>query len=391
VLRAFRTPNDRADFLYDETLFLLSQSSTPSGTTINHAIALIERAKAELKTCSPATVRRHAAQLAYLWGEKYENEQTLDNLNGCYKALKWNLEVDDENLQVHAKFGFSLYYKSQIYSEDCMNAALAIFSRLAAKADQRLSSLLEAMNRKVSPAASNVVSQENNTRRTKAPTSIEVARLDPINNPLFDSPKTARLVCAARSCLVFSLEDQYLESREYRNSALDDLIAHAEPAVAFLSACEQLGLLGETEQKIDNLSIVESALSRALMARLFRYSSRASVPALVTSSAAGQLPLLRTSLSTTEMTTRLTNLALHPVSKENIYKKSRLTLGRKHIRLLDLHPGAPDEAVLCTLRIVDLEARPEYEVSRLIQRFSAPFHRLTLSRPYLMFGGTPKL
>jgi hypothetical protein len=300
--------------------------------------------------------------------------------------------VDKENLQVHARLGICVYNKYQVYSQDCLDTAIAILSCLAAKADQLLNSLLEATDRKALPAASNAISQKSDTGRTEASTSVEVARPDQVKNLLFYNPRTVELVYDIYNCLVLALEDRYLQSQEYNNSALDDLIVHTERAVAFLSTGEQLGL-GKTKHDIDNLGFVGNALSRALMARLFRYSRRAPVPVLGTSSAVGvlQLPPSCTPLSTTGMTTQCNNLGLSPVSGESIYEKTSLTPGTKHIRLLDLHPGVPDETVVCTLRITDLETRPEYEVSRLIQGLCTPVSLSNIFKAMSYVWGDPKV
>jgi hypothetical protein len=358
---AFQTLDDYADEFYDEVLTRYNNSK-PRGPIIK----MISRAKPKLSKCSPGSIRGIATLLVTLLQEKYARKNNVENLDALHQALKWNLAVDEENLEVHARIATTLWMKYQDCSPESLDEVTAVLSDFVAKVDRLISPFVEGP-------------QERHSGRSEASSSKEATHSDPTAILLSYSPDAVKSMNLARMVCLFIHEDRYFKAKKYTVTALDDLIAQAEAAVLYFEASKRLGLKDTGGHSKGQLAHAEKLLSRALTARIFRYSSwKALGSTLQNCSHVGFVPPPASdSPSTSSVMTQLDKAALSSISIKNVYEEVRLTPGTKQIRLLDLHPGRSEEGTVCTLRVVDLETLQVYEVRDLSSSLVCQSHLLT--------------
>jgi hypothetical protein len=343
---AFQILDDYADEFYDEVQTLYN-SSEPHDSIID----MISRAKLKLSKCSTASTRGIAALLVVLLRKKYAGETNFENLDALHQALKWNLAVDEENLELQARAAATLWLKYENYSPERLDEVTAVLSDFVAKVDRLISPFVERP-------------QERNSGRSEELSSKEATHSNPTAILLSYGPDTIESMDMARMACLYIHEDQYFKAKKYTVTALDDLISQAEAAVLYFEASKRPGLEDTGGYSKGQLTYAEKLLSRALMARLFRYSSwKALGSTLQNGSHVGLVPPPASdSPSTSSVMTQPDEVALSSLSIKDIYEKVRLTPGTKQIRLLDLRPGQSEEGTVCTLRVVDLETLPVYEV-----------------------------
>lgn len=367
--QTLQTSDEYANSLYQEAILLNKYSTTNPRDQI---IAIFENAKPKLQSCSPASVRKIAAFLVYLTGQKYADNQTSQNLDAQLKAMEWNLTLDKDNLDIEASIGNQLFNKYE-HGWGSLDDAIEAFERLANKVDRVINDYLEDSNEKRNAAEGHSTLPTSSSEIRERSSAGEIAR------PKFDNS-----VFMARLLYVFMLDDKYNKADKYSAKALDDLIHGSEAAVRFYETAE-LDDIGEQAENDKRVACAATLLKRALMARLFRSSSQESLlPFEQTSS---DLRISKHSLKLESpasiMANRLGNMSIEPPNPGVIYEKTPLVSGTKQIRLLDLHPGGPEEDLLCTLRIVDLYSQPKYEV-RHLSMFLAT--QLTYVRHYPTYG-----